>query len=65
MPCTKFKSNGTINDDGVDITNKSINFHIDVGYTLASPHLHHSLKVFFFHVESFWGFYSYDFDLLF
>ena len=37
MPCTKFKSNGTIIDDGIDIANKSINLFVNVGNTLAKP----------------------------
>ena len=35
MPCTKFKSNGTIIDDGIDIANKFNNFFVNVGNTLA------------------------------
>ena len=35
MPCTKFKSNGTIIDDGIDITNKVNNFFVNVSNTLA------------------------------
>ena len=35
MPCTKFKSNGTIIDDGIDIANKLNNFFVNVGNTLA------------------------------
>ena len=35
MPCTKFKSNGTVIDDGIDIANKFNNFFVNVGNTLA------------------------------
>ena len=35
MPCTKFKSNGTIIDDGIGIANKFNNFFVNVGNTLA------------------------------
>ena len=35
MPCTKFKLNGTIIDDGIDIANKFNNFFVNVGNTLA------------------------------
>ena len=38
MPCTKFKSNGIIIDDGVDIANKFNNFFLSVGNTLAKVH---------------------------
>ena len=31
MPCTKFKSNGTIIDDGIDIANKFNNFFDNIG----------------------------------
>ena len=37
MLCTKFKSNGTIIDDGIDIANEFNNFFVNVGNTLAKP----------------------------
>ena len=44
MPCTKFKSNGTIIDDGIDIANKFNIFLVSVCNTLAksisTPHKH-------------------------
>ena len=35
MPCTKFKLNGIIIDDGIDIANKFNHFFVNVGNTLA------------------------------
>ena len=35
IPCTKFKSNGTIIDDGIDIANKFNKLFVNVGNTLA------------------------------
>ena len=35
MPCTKFKRNGTVIDDGIDIANKFKNVFVNVGDTLA------------------------------